>query len=51
MAAIGYAIGKDIFCFPWMSQNRFESFHSNIVGILPILESLNKIVILPIGKK
>ena len=50
MGAIGYTYGKDIFCFPWLSKNRFESYHLHLKNTLKTLESLNKIVILPLGK-
>lgn len=50
MAAIGYCYKKEIFCFPWLSQKRFENYHSNITDLLEILASLNKIIILPIGE-
>lgn len=49
MAAIGYAYGKQVFCFPWLSQKRLNGYHANITGLLDILESLKKIIILPIG--
>lgn len=50
MAAIGYSYGKQVFCFPWMSNARFQSFHGNISMLLPVLENLGKTVILPLGK-
>lgn len=50
MAAIGYVNNKQIFCFPWMSQKLFEYYHGNITYVLDVLESLEKIVILPVGK-
>ena len=49
MAAIAYCNKKEIFCFPWMSYKRYESYHQNLSGLLEILEGLNKLVILPIG--
>lgn len=49
MAAIGFSYGKEIFCFPWLSNRRFESYHENLKGLLQILESLEKTVVLPIG--
>lgn len=49
MAAIGLAYGKEIFCFPWLSNKRFESYHQNISKLLECLENLGKIVIVPIG--
>ncbi len=50
MAAIAYAWGKEVFCFPWFSKTRFESYHRNLTDLLEVLGSLGKIVILPIGK-
>ena len=49
MAAIGYAHGKQIFCFPWLSQKRFSALHRNMTDLLDILEKLEKTVILPLG--
>ena len=49
MAAIGYCYKKEIFCFPWLSNKRFERYYENLSNLLCILEELNKIVILPIG--
>ena len=50
MAAIGFCFGKQIFCFPWMSRMRFECFEAHTKKGLDVLESMGKIVILPIGK-
>ena len=49
MAAVGFAFGKEIFCFPWMSQKRYDSFNMHMDVSLNILSKNNKIVILPIG--
>ena len=49
MAAIGFSYGKEIFCFPWLSVKRFNSYHNNITPLLKTLESLGKVIILPIG--
>jgi len=49
MAAIGFSYKKEIFCFPWLSNKRFESYHENLIGLLKILENLGKTVIIPIG--
>lgn len=49
MAAIGYSYKKEIFCFPWMSNKRFEYYHGNLTVTLEILESLKKVVIVPVG--
>lgn len=50
MAAIGYCHGKQIFCFPWLSQKRFENYHNNINKLLNTLSCLDAIVVLPIGE-
>lgn len=50
MAAIAYANNMRIYCFPWFSQKRFEGFHNHINDLVDILERVNKVVILPIGK-
>lgn len=50
MAAIGFSYGKEIFCFPWLSKMRFDGYHCNLTDLLNILEGLNKIVIVPVGK-
>lgn len=49
MAAIGYVYGKEVFCFPWMSQKRFYGFHGHLTYALEKLEQLGKTVILPLG--
>ena len=50
MAAIGFSYGKEVFCFPWLSKRRFEYYSKNLSILLEILESLNKVVIVPIGE-
>jgi hypothetical protein len=50
MAAIGYVNKKNIFCFPWLSQRRFEYYKDNLNKLLEILNSLNVFVIFPVGK-
>ena len=49
MAAIGFSYKKEIFCFPWLSNRRFESYHENLTTVLQILENLKKTVIVPVG--
>ena len=47
-AAIGFAAGKDIFCFPYLTDQTLrtvEKMHS--VGVLNLLRECNKIVLLP----
>lgn len=50
MAAIAYSYNKQVYCFPWLSKRRFDGYHNNMTDLLEILEKLEKIVILPIGK-
>ena len=50
MVAIGFSYKKDIFCFPWLSNKRYEGFHQHLEILLKIMENLNKIIIFPIGK-
>lgn len=47
MCAIGYAAGKEVFCFPWLSDCRFEYVKVHIMFVASVLESLGKIVVLP----
>lgn len=49
MAAIGYVHGKQVFCFPWLSQRIFQAYHGHMTDLLDILDRLDKIVILPLG--
>lgn len=49
MAAIGFSYKKEIFCFPWLSNRRFESYHENLTILLQILENIGKTVIIPVG--
>ena len=49
MAAIGCAYNKQVFCFPWLSETRFN-YYKRISDLLNTLESLNKVVIFPVGK-
>lgn len=49
MAAIGFSYKKEIFCFPWLSNRRFESYHENLTSLLQLLEKLEKTVIIPVG--
>ena len=51
MAAIAYSYNKQVYCFPWLSQHRFQNYHQNITELLEILNRLDKIVIIPIGEK
>lgn len=51
MAAVGLSYNKEVFCFPWLSHERYEGYHKNLWGLMDILESLGKIAIVPVGKK
>lgn len=51
MAAIGYANGKDVFCFPWLSEMRYCYYQVRIDALVKTLESLGKVVILPLEKE
>lgn len=51
MSAVGYVYGKQVFCFPWMSQKRFSSYHLHLTHSLEILTQLKKIIILPLNKE
>ena len=50
MAAIGYAHNKEVFCFPWLSQEMTEYYGNNISWCLDALVQENKFIILPQGK-
>ena len=50
MSAIGYSSEKQVYCFPWMSHNRFQYYNNNVSKLLYILEDLKKTIILPLGK-
>ena len=49
MAAIGFSYKKEIFCFPWLSDKRFNGYHENLTTLLQILKGLEKTVIIPVG--
>ena len=51
MAAIGYASGKEVFCFPWLSHKRYCYYQVHIDALTKTLESLGKVVILPLEKE
>ena len=50
MAAIGYAYGKEVFCFPWLSNRMATYYGKNLSWLLDLLEKLNVISILPVGQ-
>ena len=47
MAAIGYAFGKQIFCFPWLSKIRYSYFYNHIKYVVDTLTTLGATVIVP----
>lgn len=47
LAAIGYAAGKEIFCFPWISKNMMHYYGKNLLYACNKLGDLGKIVLLP----
>lgn len=51
MAAVGYSMGKQVFCFPWMSAERFRSNSICLSRCFDALENLGMIVIVPVGQK
>lgn len=49
MAAVAYSQGKDVFCFPWMSEKRLAEIGEKLPPLLDTLDRLGKIVLLPLG--
>ena len=49
MAAIAFANGKEIYCFPWLSNKRFSLYDKNLTELLETLKECGKIVIMPVG--
>ena len=49
MAAVGYSMGKQVYCFPWLSRSRLDYFAYNLIYCIETLKNLNMIVITPIG--
>lgn len=49
MPAIAFCHRKEIYCFPWMSKNRFDYFKYQIMYSVKLLSELGKIIILPVG--
>lgn len=49
-AAIGYAYGKQIFCFPWMNSKDFEHLKEQLTNIVNVLLDADCIVIMPTTK-
>ena len=50
MAAIGYAFGKQVYCFPWHSKFRTDYYQGHLKFLLPKLEELGMTVIFPTGR-
>lgn len=50
MAAIGCCHNKEVFCFPWLSKKRYDYYGFNLTVVLDILESMDKIVVVPVGR-
>lgn len=49
MAAIAYAHGKQIYCYPWISESRYQVFKEQLREVNRILSEQDMIVILPKG--
>ena len=49
MAAIAFAYGKQIFCFPWFSKKRFEYYETTIKFLLDIFIQEKKTVVFPVS--
>ncbi|MBQ8371482.1 MAG: hypothetical protein IJX38_02195 [Clostridia bacterium] len=47
MAAIGFSLGKQVFCFPWLSEKGFKATNNHMPYLVEILSDDGKIVILP----
>lgn len=50
--AIGFALGKDIFCYPWLNEHdifRFEVAYKH--GIIKLLKDSGKLVLIPSSQK
>ena len=51
MAAIGYAHGKKVFCFPWMSDTMVDYYKNNLLITLKGLKELQAITVIPTACK
>lgn len=47
VAAVGYASGKSVFCFPWLSRKQVDYFGNNLFAVCEVLAKANKIVVIP----
>ena len=50
-AAIGFANGKQIYCFPWISKLRMETYYTRIKHICEVLTKMGCVVIVPISNQ
>lgn len=50
MSAIAYAHGKRIFCFPWLSGNRYANYQGYFLTLFPLFEQLDVMAIVPHGR-
>lgn len=48
-AAIEFAAGKEVFCFPWLSARQLQYYAAHLQFICSLLEKQKKIVLLPIS--
>ncbi|MBQ2668721.1 MAG: hypothetical protein IJF56_08865 [Clostridia bacterium] len=48
-AAIEFAAGKEVFCFPWLSARQMQYYSVHLQFICSLLEKQKKIVLLPIS--
>lgn len=50
--AIHYALGKDIFCFPWLNALDFSRYQAMVeLGIIDFLKRKDKIILIPTSQK
>lgn len=47
LAAIGFAYGKEVFCFPWLSSKMYNYYKCSLMHISKVLESYDKVIIMP----
>ena len=51
MPTVGFAYGKEVFCFPWFSKIRYNAFWGHITQAINVLSDMSKTVILPLSKE
>ena len=50
--AVNFALGKDIFCYPWLNQLDIERFKTAYEhNVIDFLKKENKIIIVPSSQK